>query len=130
MIWLNARYAEGRKLSAPRHEAGGIMIKCFGYAASDPTAPLAPIRFERAEPGVRQFQIDILYCGVCYSDLHQARNEWHNTVYPCMPGHEIVGRVVKLGAEAAKFRIGDLVGVGDVRHRFVIDMSSARTELR
>lgn len=57
-------------------------------------------------------QIEILYCGVCHSDLHQIRDEWHNTVYPCLPGHEIVGRVVKVGAGVTQFKEGDLAGVG------------------
>jgi alcohol dehydrogenase (NADP+) len=88
------------------------MIKAIGYAASEATAPLKPLEFERQEPGAHDVQIDILYCGVCHSDLHQVRNEWHNTVYPCLPGHEIVGRVVKVGQHVTKFQIGDLAGVG------------------
>jgi alcohol dehydrogenase (NADP+) len=68
--------------------------------------------FNRRDPGPKDIQIEILYCGVCHSDLHQARNEWHNTVYPCLPGHEIIGRVTKTGAEVTRFKQGDLAGVG------------------
>lgn len=88
------------------------MIKSTGYAARSETTPLKPFDFERQEPGLSDVQIEILYCGVCHSDLHQIRDEWHNTVYPCLPGHEIVGRVVKIGAEVTKFKEGDLAGVG------------------
>ncbi len=88
------------------------MLQCVGYAATEKTAKLEPYRFERAEPEQGQVQIEILFCGVCHSDLHQVRNEWGNTVYPCLPGHEICGRVVRTGAGVSKFREGDLVGVG------------------
>ena len=88
------------------------MIKTIGYAAENATAPLKPLKFDRQEPGPHDVQIDILYCGVCHSDLHQIRNEWHNTVYPCLPGHEIVGRVSKIGQQVTKFKEGDLAGVG------------------
>lgn len=88
------------------------MIKAMGYATQDATAPLKPIEFDRSEPGPHDVQIDILYCGVCHSDLHQVRNEWHNTVYPCLPGHEIVGRVINVGQHVTKFKEGDLAGVG------------------
>ena len=88
------------------------MIKSTGYATSDAKTPLISFDFERRDPGPKDIQIDILYCGVCHSDLHQARNEWNNTVYPCLPGHEIVGRAVKVGADVTKFKVGDLVGVG------------------
>jgi len=88
------------------------MIKTLGYAAQSATAPLDLFRFERREPGPRDVQIEILYCGVCHSDLHTARNEWHNTVYPVVPGHEIVGRVTQVGGEVKTFQPGDLAGVG------------------
>ncbi len=87
-------------------------MKSFGYAAQSASAPLAPISFERRDPGPRDVQIEILYCGVCHSDLHTARNEWQNTLYPVVPGHEIVGRVTRVGAEVKKFSAGDTVGVG------------------
>ena len=63
------------------------MIKAIGYAAKNKTELLQPFYFERLEPGLQDVQIDILYCGVCHSDLHQVRDEWHNTIYPCLPGH-------------------------------------------
>jgi uncharacterized zinc-type alcohol dehydrogenase-like protein len=74
--------------------------------------PLGPFSFKRRDPGATDVQIEILYCGVCHSDLHQARNEWHNTVYPCLPGHEIIGRVTKTGADVTRCKPGDLAGVG------------------
>src|SRR5690554_2644460 len=88
------------------------MIKSFGYAALAADAPLAPHRFERREPQPQDVQIEIEYCGVCHSDLHAARNEWGNTVYPVVPGLEIVGRVTRTGAHVTRFQVGDPVGVG------------------
>jgi uncharacterized zinc-type alcohol dehydrogenase-like protein len=88
------------------------VIKAFGYAAQDATTPLSPFRFERREPRESDVQIEILYCGVCHSDLHTARAEWGGTLYPCVPGHEIVGRVTRVGPGVQKFKEGDLVGVG------------------
>lgn len=85
------------------------------YAAQSAASGLAPASIRRREPGPHDVQIQILYCGVCHSDLHQVRNEWENmmpTVYPCVPGHEIVGRVVKAGSAVKKFKEGDLAGVG------------------
>jgi uncharacterized zinc-type alcohol dehydrogenase-like protein len=82
------------------------------YAAQSATAPLGPFTIPRREVGDRDVRIDILYCGVCHSDLHQVRNEWHNTLYPCVPGHEIVGRVVKVGRAVTKFKEGELAAVG------------------
>jgi uncharacterized zinc-type alcohol dehydrogenase-like protein len=88
------------------------MISCQGYAAQSATAPLAPYSFERRDPGPLDVQIDILYCGVCHSDIHTVRSEWGPANYPCVPGHEIVGRVVKVGRDVKKFKEGDLAGVG------------------
>jgi uncharacterized zinc-type alcohol dehydrogenase-like protein len=82
------------------------------YAAHSATNPLQPFSIARREPGPKDVQIEILYCGVCHSDLHTARNEWANTVYPVVPGHEIVGRVTKVGADVRKFKPGDAAGVG------------------
>lgn len=82
------------------------------YATPDATTPLAPFEVSRREPGVNDVEMDILFCGVCHSDLHQARNEWHNTVYPCVPGHEIVGRVSRVGSGVTQFKQGDLAAVG------------------
>jgi len=88
------------------------VIKAFGYAAQDATTPLAPFRFDRRDPGERDVQIEILYCGVCHSDLHTVRGEWGGTMYPSLPGHEIVGRVTRVGDGVQTFEAGDLVGVG------------------
>ncbi|XAH25364.1 NAD(P)-dependent alcohol dehydrogenase [Xylophilus sp. GW821-FHT01B05] len=88
------------------------MTTALGYAATAPTAALAPFSFERRAPGPLDVALDVLHCGVCHSDLHTARNEWHNTVYPTVPGHEIVGRVTAVGDLVSKFKVGDLVGVG------------------
>jgi alcohol dehydrogenase (NADP+) len=82
------------------------------YGAQTASSPLAPFSITRREPGVRDVQIDILFCGVCHSDLHQARDEWHNTTYPCVPGHEIVGTATRVGADVKRFKVGDRVGVG------------------
>jgi len=87
-------------------------IKTSGYAAHSSTSPLQPFSFERRDPGPKDVQIEILYCGVCHSDLHTARNEWTNTTYPVVPGHEIAGRVTKVGAQVRKFKEGDLAAVG------------------
>ena len=83
-----------------------------GYAAQSATAPLDAFRFDRREPGPLDVEIDIQYCGVCHSDLHTVRNEWTNTVYPVVPGHEIVGRVARVGGSVTRFKAGDLAGVG------------------
>lgn len=88
------------------------MIKAFGYAAQDTTTSLAPFSFERREPRESDVQIEILCCGVCHSDLHTVRGEWGGTLYPSLPGHEIVGRVTQVGDNVRKFKAGDLVGVG------------------
>ncbi|MBW8878857.1 MAG: NAD(P)-dependent alcohol dehydrogenase [Acidobacteria bacterium] len=88
------------------------MLKTQGYAAFSPTTPLGPHSFERREPGPQDVQIEILFCGVCHSDLHTVRSEWAGTVYPMVPGHEIVGRVVKVGGEVSTFKVGDLAAVG------------------
>jgi uncharacterized zinc-type alcohol dehydrogenase-like protein len=90
-------------------------IETKGYAARGATSPLGPFNFTRRAPRERDVQLEILYCGVCHSDLHQARDEWKSampTVYPCVPGHEIVGRVVKVGSAVQKFNEGDLAAVG------------------
>ena len=88
------------------------MTTALAYAAQDAATPLAPLAIERREPGPDDVQIDILYCGVCHSDLHTARNEWKNTLYPSVPGHEIVGRVSGVGAKVTRFKLGDMAGVG------------------
>ena len=86
----------------------------MAYSAASATSPLAPTTIARRDPGEHDVQIEILYCGICHSDLHQVRNEWSSmpTVYPCIPGHEIVGRVTKVGSAVTKFKPGDLAAVG------------------
>lgn len=88
------------------------MIQSFGYAAPSARAPLAPYRFERREPRAKDVVVEILYCGVCHSDLHQVQNDWGGSMFPMVPGHEIVGRVSAVGSSVEKFRLGDRVGVG------------------
>jgi alcohol dehydrogenase (NADP+) len=88
------------------------MLKTRGYAATSATSELAPFDFERRELGAQDVLIEILYCGVCHSDIHQARNEWSNSIFPMVPGHEIVGRVTQAGSGVTRFKVGDLAGVG------------------
>ena len=91
------------------------MYKAKAYAAPGATSPLASTTIERREPKETDVQIEILFCGICHSDVHQARNEWSGvmpTVYPCVPGHEIVGRVTKVGSGVKKFKVGDVAAVG------------------
>jgi uncharacterized zinc-type alcohol dehydrogenase-like protein len=88
------------------------MVASIGYAAHTAKAALAPFKFERRAPGPHDVQIEILYCGVCHSDIHQVRDEWGGSIFPMVPGHEIVGRIVKVGAHVKGFREGDLAGVG------------------
>jgi uncharacterized zinc-type alcohol dehydrogenase-like protein len=88
------------------------MFKVKAYATPAQDQPLAPFSINRREPGPHDVQIDILYCGVCHSDLHQARGDWGNSLFPMVPGHEIIGRVVKVGEHVTKLKVGDLAGVG------------------
>jgi len=88
------------------------MTLAKAYAATSATAPLGPYQFERRAVGPHDVQIEIAYCGICHSDLHQVRNEWGNSTYPMVPGHEIVGRVTAVGAHVKGFKVGDLAGVG------------------
>jgi uncharacterized zinc-type alcohol dehydrogenase-like protein len=94
----------------PGETAGKHIVQAYGAYAAD--KPLEAIAIERREPGPRDVQIEIAYCGVCHSDLHQVRSEWQGTLYPCVPGHEIVGHVSAVGSEVSKFKVGDTVGVG------------------
>ncbi|MFN8010786.1 MAG: NAD(P)-dependent alcohol dehydrogenase [Holophagaceae bacterium] len=82
------------------------------YAATSPTSGLAPWTFERRPMGPKDIAMAVAYCGICHSDIHQVRDEWHNATYPMVPGHEIVGRVTAVGAEVTKFQVGDIAGVG------------------
>ena len=88
------------------------MTQALTYAAQNASDRLKPFKIERRAPGADDVQIDILFCGVCHSDLHTARNEWQNTLYPSVPGHEIVGKVTAVGSAVTRFKVGDLAGVG------------------
>lgn len=100
-----------------------MVVRAFGSYAGD--KPLEPMSITRREPGPNDVKIDIAYCGICHSDLHQVRAEWAGTIFPCVPGHEIVGRVSAVGADVASFKAGDLVGIGCIvdscRHCFECD---------
>jgi len=87
-------------------------MQSHGYAAHDTKTPLVPYSFERREPGPRDVVVEIAYCGVCHSDIHQVRDEWGGSIYPMVPGHEIVGRVTAVGADVTRFKPGDLAGIG------------------
>src|SRR5689334_22979631 len=84
------------------------------YAAHSAKAPLAPFSLERREPRAHDVLIDILYCGICHSDIHQARDEWGGSIFPMVPGHEIVGRVTRVGSQVSRFTVGELAGVGTI----------------
>ena len=88
------------------------MLPSRGYAALDAQSPLAPFSFTRREPGATEIAVEILYCGVCHSDLHMVRNEWGQSIYPLVPGHEIVGRVTAAGNAVSKFKVGGIAAVG------------------
>jgi uncharacterized zinc-type alcohol dehydrogenase-like protein len=87
-------------------------MKSFGYAAQTKTSPLTPFHFDRREPAPNDVVVAIDYCGICHSDIHQVRDEWGGSMYPMVPGHEIVGRVTAVGSAVTKFKAGDLAGVG------------------
>src|SRR6476646_7548392 len=85
-------------------------VKAFGTESA--AAPLNQLNIDRRKPTPHDVEIEIFYCGVCHSDLHTARNEWHGTSYPCVPGHEIVGRIVSVGNHVKKFKVGEIGAVG------------------
>ncbi|NML65536.1 NAD(P)-dependent alcohol dehydrogenase [Hymenobacter sp. RP-2-7] len=86
-------------------------VKAYG-ASNSIFSGLKEMEVERYAPKPDEVHIEVLYCGVCHSDLHQVKNDWHNTIYPCVPGHEVLGRVQEIGSEVTKFQVGDIVGVG------------------
>jgi uncharacterized zinc-type alcohol dehydrogenase-like protein len=88
------------------------MFNAKAYSVLNQTAPFAPATIQRRVPGPLDVQIQILYCGICHTDVHIARNEWRGTTYPCVPGHEILGRVAQVGADVKKFKVGDLAAIG------------------
>src|ERR1700741_880688 len=108
--------ASTSSVATPSREGrGASTYKAKAYSAASATSPLASTTIPRRNPTEHDVQIEILFCGICHSDLHQARNEWSGlmpTVYPCVPGHEIVGRVTKVGSAVTKFKPGDLAAVG------------------
>jgi uncharacterized zinc-type alcohol dehydrogenase-like protein len=107
--------SDAKTATAPATPQTAKSYAAKAYAAASATSKFAPISIRRREPTPQDVQIEILFCGVCHSDLHQSRNEWQSvmpTVYPCVPGHEIVGCVVKTGSAAKKFKAGDVVAVG------------------
>src|SRR5918996_38977 len=85
-------------------------VKAFGTEAAE--TPLNQMNINRRTPTPHDVEIEILFCGVCHSDLHTARSEWGASLYPCVPGHEIVGKIVNVGDHVSKFKVGDIVGVG------------------
>lgn len=89
-----------------------VTYNAIGYAAKTTSAPLAPLPFNRREPRPDDVAIEVMYCGVCHSDIHQVNNDWGFAVYPVMPGHEIVGKVTAIGSDVSQYKVGDLVGVG------------------
>ena len=88
------------------------MLSTRGYASTSPTSTLEPFHFERRDLGPHDVLIEILYCGICHSDIHQARDEWGGSMFPMVPGHEIVGRVARVGSAVTRFNVGELAGVG------------------
>ena len=88
------------------------MLSTRGYAAKMASSQLEPFQFDRREVGQNDVLIEIQYCGVCHSDIHQARNEWGGSIFPMVPGHEIIGRITKAGSAVSRFKVGDLAGVG------------------
>lgn len=88
------------------------MLETRGYAAKSASSVLEPFSFQRKDVGEHDVLIEIAYCGVCHSDIHQARDEWGGSVFPMVPGHEIVGTVTRIGKKVSKFKVGDLAGVG------------------
>jgi uncharacterized zinc-type alcohol dehydrogenase-like protein len=90
------------------------MLSTKGYAAKTHTSPLEPFTFERRDPGPRDVLIEIQYCGICHSDIHQTRDEWGGSIFPMVPGHEIIGRVAEVGSQVTRFTIGEPAGVGTI----------------
>jgi uncharacterized zinc-type alcohol dehydrogenase-like protein len=88
------------------------MIQSKGYAAQSKDSGLAPFSFERRDPGPQDVVVEIAYCGICHSDIHQVKDEWGGSIYPMVPGHEIVGKVTAVGSDVTRFKAGDLAGVG------------------
>src|SRR5918993_191173 len=117
ILWLNAFISYSTEAVMTTTQFSSELrgqYKAKAYAAVSAKSPLAPTTIPRRDPGEHDVKIEILFCGICHSDLHQVRNEWSGipTVYPCVPGHEIIGRVTKVGSEVTRFKPGDLAAVG------------------
>ncbi len=109
---LLPRAALGASAGQPAEPAGRKPVAVRAWGAANATAPMREIQIERRALGPHDVLIDVLYCGICHSDIHTARGDWGPTPYPCVPGHEIIGRVQAVGAEVTKFKVGDIGGVG------------------
>jgi alcohol dehydrogenase (NADP+) len=112
---LVTRVAAGAPPEAAGESVGDGPIAARAYGAAGASAPLGPLTIERRAVGPNDMLLDVLYCGICHSDIHQARDEWSSwgpTRYPCVPGHEIIGRVRAVGGAVTKFKVGDIGGVG------------------
>ncbi len=88
------------------------VIDTIGYAAIKAKENMSAVKFKRLDSGPQDVELQLLFCGICHSDLHQAKNDWKNTVFPCVPGHEVVGQVSKIGVDVLNFKIGDIAAVG------------------
>jgi hypothetical protein len=108
----NCNLFESAVLPIPSETGHMTMIHSIGWGASAAGSELAPMKIERRDPGATDVIVEILFCGVCHTDVHETRNEWHSTSYPIVPGHEIIGRVRATGSRVTRFAVGDLVGIG------------------
>jgi hypothetical protein len=116
----------GRAVAARVHLA--MPIKTRGYAAHDSKSPLVPFDFERRDPGQDDVHLEILYCGVCHTDLRPSHNDWGGATFPIVPGHEIIGRVTAVGLAVTRFRVGAVAGVGCMVDSF-LECSSCADDL-
>lgn len=107
------------------------IVKAYGTEAAD--APIHSMEIRRRALLQNDVEIDILYCGICHSDLHAVKNDWGGTTYPIVPGHEIVGRITQIGKEVTRFKVGDealeRLEKGDVKYRFVIDIAGSKKQV-
>jgi uncharacterized zinc-type alcohol dehydrogenase-like protein len=111
---LMAHAATGVRVAQTDAPAGNGPFSVRAYGATSATSPLGPLQIQRRAVGPNDVSLDVLYCAICHTDIHYARNDWGATRYPCVPGHEIVGRVAAVGRAVTKFKVGDIAGVGTV----------------